>query len=110
MGSLGGPPAVPRAEPLDVFAPDARYRTRQITSQIMATLIATAALAGVVILWLILGYVVWRGAAALNWAFFTQRPLPFGQVGGGVGPALLGIVLLLLAASLVGVPVGVGAG
>jgi phosphate transport system permease protein len=104
------PPAVPRAEPLDIFAPDARYRGRRLASQVMAALIAAAALIGVAILWLILGYVVVRGLQALNWAFFTQRPLPYGQPGGGVGPALLGSVLLLVAASLVGVPIGVGAG
>ena len=76
----------------------------------MVVLIAAATLIGVAILWLILGYVVVRGLQALNWAFFTQRPLPYGQPGGGVGPALLGSVLLMAAASLVGVPIGVGAG
>jgi phosphate transport system permease protein len=102
--------ALPPAEPVDVFAPDARYRTRKVQSLVMGALIGAAALLGVALLWLILGYVIWRGAPALNWAFFTQRPLPFGQVGGGVGPALLGSALILGAASLVGVPVGIGAG
>ena len=76
----------------------------------MSGLIAAAAFAGVALLWFILGYVILRGAPALNVAFFTQRPLPFGQVGGGVGPALLGSALLLAVASLIGVPIRVGAG
>jgi phosphate transport system permease protein len=102
--------SVPAAEPTDVFAPDLRYRTRKLTSRAMSGLIAAAAFAGVALLWFILGYVILRGAPALNVAFFTQRPLPFGQVGGGVGPALLGSALLLAVASLIGVPIGVGAG
>jgi phosphate transport system permease protein len=62
----------------------------------------------VALLALILGYVIWRGAPALSWAFFTQRPKPFGEVGGGVGPALLGSLEMLLGAGLLGIPVGVG--
>jgi phosphate transport system permease protein len=45
---------------------------------------------------------------ALNVAFFTQRPLPYGEAGGGVAPAILGSLLMLLVASLIGLPVGIG--
>jgi phosphate transport system permease protein len=56
---------------------------------------------------LILGYVVIRGLPAINLAFFVERPLPYGEVGGGVAPAILGSLLMLAVASLIGVPVGV---
>ena len=69
-----------------------------------------AALLGVAVLWIILAYVIVRGLPALNPAFFTQRPLPYGQVGGGVGPALVGSLILMGVAALIGVPIGVGAG
>lgn len=104
---LGAPPS-PAGEGL--FAPDARYRSRQFTAAAMATLATLAAVLAVGILWLILGYVILRGAPALNLAFFTQRPLPYGEPGGGVGPALVGTLLLLGIGSIVGVPVGIAAG
>jgi phosphate transport system permease protein len=74
----------------------------------MAGLIMASALAGVVILILILGYVVVRGLPALDLAFFTERPLPYGEVGGGVAPAILGSLYMLAIACLIGIPLGVG--
>jgi phosphate transport system permease protein len=74
----------------------------------MSSLISASALAGVVVLVLILGYVALRGLPALNLAFFTERPLPYGEVGGGVAPAILGSLMMLAVASLIGIPIGVG--
>ncbi|MSQ26816.1 MAG: phosphate ABC transporter permease PstA [Dehalococcoidia bacterium] len=74
----------------------------------MRGLIVSAAAAGVFLLLVILLYVVVRGLPALNLDFFTQRPLPYGEVGGGVAPALLGTLEMLTVASLLGVPIGIG--
>ena len=74
------------------------------------SLISFAALIVTVPLFLILGTVVYRGMGGLNWAFFTQIPKPIGEIGGGMANAILGSVMLLVLASLVGVPLGVGAG
>jgi len=73
-------------------------------------LIAAAALIVTVPLFLILGTVVVRGLGALNWAFLTQIPKPIGEEGGGMGNAILGSFLLLGFASMIGVPLGIGAG
>jgi phosphate transport system permease protein len=43
-----------------------------------------------------------------NLDFFTQPPLPVGEAGGGVAPAILGTLEMLLVAALIGVPLGVG--
>jgi phosphate transport system permease protein len=94
----------------DLFAADARYLLRRTVSRAMAGLIALCALGAVAVLWIILGYVLVRGFPALNPAFFTQRPLPYGEAGGGIGPAIMGSLTLLGAAAIVGVPLGVGAG
>ncbi len=52
----------------------------------LATLLAGAAiLAAAVPLASVLWQVVSRGAAGLSWAFFTHRPTPVGEPGGGVG-------------------------
>jgi len=73
-------------------------------------LITAAALIVTVPLFLILGTVVVRGLGALNWAFLTQIPKPIGEEGGGMGNAILGSFLLLGFASMIGVPLGIGAG
>jgi phosphate transport system permease protein len=48
-----------------------------------------------------------RGFPALNLAFFTERPLPFGEVGGGVAPAIVGSLFLIAVACLIGLPLAV---
>lgn len=54
----------------------------------------------------ILGYLIWHGASALNWSFFTKLPVPVGEIGGGMANAIVGSAKILLLATLLGVPVG----
>jgi phosphate transport system permease protein len=58
----------------------------------------------------IFGYLVYRGAGSVNWAFLTQTPQPVGEAGGGMANAILGSGLILAIACALGVPLGVGAG
>jgi phosphate transport system permease protein len=58
----------------------------------------------------IFGYLVYRGIGSLNLAFLTQIPKPPGELGGGMANAIAGSVLILAIASLIGVPLGIGAG
>lgn len=83
---------------------------RKIADLTLAALMAGSTLLAVGILVLILGYIVIRGAPALNVAFFTQRPAPLGQAGGGVAPAILGSLVMVGIGGLIGVPAGIGAG
>jgi phosphate transport system permease protein len=71
---------------------------------ILATVLVVAPLV------VIFGYLVFKGASSLNWAFFTQVPKPPGESGGGMANAILGSGLLLAEASLIGVPIGIGGG
>lgn len=73
----------------------------------MTLLFAACVILAASILLIILGYVILRGLPALDLAFFTQRPLPYGEAGGGVAPALIGSILMLALAGLIGVPIGV---
>jgi phosphate transport system permease protein len=75
----------------------------------------TCAAAGAVILVLIplvavFGYLVYRGIGSVNWAFLTQTPKPVGEAGGGMANAIAGSAFILLIASVIGVPFGIGAG
>jgi phosphate transport system permease protein len=80
----------------------------------MNLLVTMAAAAAVLLVLLPLGaifaYLVYRGVGALNWAFLTQTPKPVGEPGGGMANAIAGSALILLIASAMGVPIGIGAG
>src|ERR1700733_7444610 len=58
----------------------------------------------------IFGYLVYRGLGSINWAFLTQTPKPVGEPGGGMANAIVGSMLILGIASIIGVPFGIGAG
>ena len=58
----------------------------------------------------IFGYLVYRGVGSINWAFLTQVPKPPGEVGGGMANAIVGSIFILGIASIIGVPLGIGAG
>jgi phosphate transport system permease protein len=52
-------------------------------------------------------HVIREGFSSINWAFFTQLPPGPGEAGGGMANAIVGTLLLLAQAPLIGVPVGV---
>lgn len=58
----------------------------------------------------ILGYLLYKGFGSLNLAFLTQTPKPVGEVGGGMANAIVGSLMILGIASLIGVPLGIGTG
>src|SRR3989454_1567509 len=58
----------------------------------------------------IFAYLIYKGAGSINWAFLTQTPKPVGEPGGGMANAIVGSMVILGIASLMGVPVGIGAG
>ncbi len=95
-------------DPLGLYRPDKRYSRRKLLDGFMTTLIVLAAASAVLVLLAILVYVVIHGAPALSPAFFTERPLPYGEVGGGVGPAIVGTLWMMGVAAVVGVPIGIG--
>jgi phosphate transport system permease protein len=76
---------------------------------------ATVAAAAAVVLVLlplaaVFGYLVYKGIGSINWAFLTQTPKPVGEAGGGMANAIAGSAFILLIASVIGVPIGIGGG
>ena len=53
---------------------------------------------------------VYKGASSLNWDFFTKLPVPPGESGGGMANAIVGSIVVLSLASLMGIPVGIAGG
>ncbi len=70
----------------------------------LVSLLALAPLA------LILWHIVSRGAACLDWQFLTGVPTPPNEGGDGIGPAIVGSLMMVAMASALAVPVGVAAG
>jgi len=80
----------------------------------MDNLATGAAIAAVVLvlapLAAIFGYLLYKGIGSVNYDFLTQIPKPPGEAGGGMANAIAGSAYILLLASIIGVPVGIGAG
>ena len=85
-------------------------RRRRIRSSIMVGLMYVAAALAILPLILIVIHLLRLGGGAINLAFFTQMPRPPGENGGGMANAIVGTLILISIASLVGLPIGVGAG
>jgi phosphate transport system permease protein len=83
---------------------------RRLTNALALGAISVAALVVTVPLFLILGTIIHKGLPELNWAFLTQIPKPVGEQGGGMANAIVGSLMLLAVACLIGVPLGIGAG
>lgn len=62
-----------------------------------------------VTLFLILGFILVKGAWAISWAFLTEAPTD-GMTGGGIMPAIVGTLCLMLGSALFAFPVGVISG
>jgi phosphate transport system permease protein len=85
-------------------------RRRRVVNLIFTALVFLAVLLAMVPLILILGEVVARGAPVISWKFLTSLPTPPEIAGGGIANALLGTFTMVGIATLISVPLGVGAG
>jgi phosphate transport system permease protein len=83
---------------------------RRVTDHLMTGVAILTVILVLVPLVAIFGYLVYRGAGSINWAFLTQTPKPVGETGGGMANAIVGSALILGIASVIGVPFGIGAG
>jgi phosphate transport system permease protein len=83
---------------------------RRVTNHVMTGLAILTVILVLVPLFAIFAYLVYRGLGSLNWSFITQTPKPVGEAGGGMANAIVGSGVILSIASLIGIPLGVGAG
>jgi phosphate transport system permease protein len=87
-----------------------RNRWRKTLSFVMLSLTGVCALAAVIILFLMLGYLVYNGWRSVDWDFFTKLPKSPGESGGGMANAIVGSFQIILLATVIGLPVGFMAG
>lgn len=87
-----------------------RRTFRRFRSNAMVALMMAAVVVAVLPLFLILASLILKGAGSLSVAFFTRVPVPAGESGGGVMHGIMGTLMIVGVASLVGIPIGMGAG
>jgi phosphate transport system permease protein len=83
---------------------------RRIVNHAVMAATGLAALLVLLPLFLILGFLMIKGVGSVNWAFLTHIPKPVGETGGGVGNAIVGTLMILGVASLIGIPWGIAGG
>jgi phosphate transport system permease protein len=83
---------------------------RRLTNGVVVVLAVLATAVVILPLLAILFYLLKQGVSSLNLAFFTQIPKPVGEAGGGMENAIVGSGIILLLASALGIPLGIGAG
>jgi phosphate transport system permease protein len=80
---------------------------RRVVNALMGWLTALSAAAVILPLILILVFLVYQGASAINLGFFTHLPKPVGESGGGMANAIVGSLMLVGLAACLGLPVGI---
>lgn len=78
-------------------------KTRQ---SIAFFILGLATLAVVVPIILVIGYITVKGIGAVNWAFLTQSPR-HGMSEGGIFPAIIGTIILIIGTMIFSLPLGV---
>jgi phosphate transport system permease protein len=86
------------------------YVRRKIFSAVMDTICLLAALAGLVILAVILGTLVQKGAAGLSLNVFTHAMRATPGQGGGLSNAIVGSLIQTGIGTLIGAPLGIAIG
>jgi phosphate transport system permease protein len=106
------PIGVPPTRPMDFQSKSMRLNNlrRNIANYVVSTLAVTATIVVIIPLVAILFYLIYKGASSLNLAFFTHIPAPVGESGGGMANSIVGSGIILLLASLMGIPIGIAAG
>jgi phosphate transport system permease protein len=80
---------------------------RKAKSAGMTLFMALFTLAVLIPLMLIFIHIIKMGFSSINLDFFTQIPKPTGETGGGMANGLVGSAILIILASLLGIPVGI---
>ena len=100
------PPSAPRPQPSISKSSAGGWRSAK--SAIATVLIVMSLVVAMVPLVLIVGYVIVRGIDTISWAFLTDDiPILSRSEGPGMGPAVVGTLLITGAATVMAVPLGV---
>lgn len=96
----------PASTPPGLFTETVFIRKKRRTEMLARCLFGAMALAMVIPLLLILGYLVFKAAPLLSWDFLTTNPTN-GMRKGGIWSALLGTIYLVVISLCISAPIGV---
>lgn len=85
-------------------------KRRLTVDKVMICAITACAITAIVPLFWILGQLIVGGAPALTLDFFTKESGAIGAGAINVGPAIQGTIIIIGLSSLIGIPLGIGAG
>jgi phosphate transport system permease protein len=85
-------------------------RPRSLLSFCLSVLCGGLTLLAAVPLFSVLIMLIWRGGRLLSLELLTALPPAAGMVGGGIGNAIVGTLLVVAIAALISVPIGVSGG
>ncbi len=89
--------------------PKSYGRRKRRTQKAAFALFRTLSLAVVLVLFAILGFIIVKGAGVISWDFLTKAP-ENGMTEGGIFPAIIGTLLLMLGSAVVSFPIGIMSG
>ncbi len=115
MGFAGGlapvtAPSVPVSAAAPAEPPDLERRLRKprtLFSAAMSVIAGIMSVLAMIPLASVLIMLIWRGGQRLSFDLFTQLPPAAGMKEGGIGNALLGTLLMIAIAAVMGVPFGI---
>jgi phosphate transport system permease protein len=82
-------------------------KRRKMLSSSMTLITGLFSVFAICALLLILGYIGLTGARALNIGFLVNMPKPIGEPGSGIANAIVGTLILISIASVIGLPAGI---
>src|SRR5262249_50460576 len=101
-------PAAPVAEEIDLPELEKSLRhPRTLFSAVLSVLAGVFTIVAMIPLFSVLFMLAWKGGHRLGPALFTELPPAAGMIGGGIGNAVLGSLLVVAIATLISVPVGI---
>jgi phosphate transport system permease protein len=89
------------------MAMQATTQRRHLTQRLGFGVLAVASFLVVAPILLVLGVIFVRGISAINWEFLTAMPRN-GMKEGGILPAIVGTIILIIGTGIVAIPIGVG--
>lgn len=93
---------------MDKF-PQSNHARKMLSQHIAFGVFRLLSAAIVVVLFVILAFIIVKGAGALSWDFITTAPTD-GMKGGGVWPAIVGTACLMVGSAVVAFPLGIMSG
>lgn len=86
---------------------NSHIKFRMFKNRLLQGLIIALAVACVVPLLVVLGYIIQAGISVINPAFLTMSEKPAGESGGGIIHALTGSIIIIFIASAIAIPIGI---